>query len=296
MKPMLAINVDWDLLDNKYPFFVQPKIDGVRCLIKDGVAYARSLKPIKNEYIQDYVKSLDGEWNGYDGELIVGDLYDSEVFKQSQSGISTIEGEPNFKLILYDFWNREFSYTEAIKRIGSIDHEKIVPIDCLIGNSRDHISDIISEFVGAGAEGGILRLPNSGYKFGRSTAKEAWLLKVKEFQDAEAKVIGFQEEMQNNNEAVTNELGRTSRASCKENLQPKGTLGSLICSFDGDKYLKPCEITLGTGFTKEERKHIWENQSEYLGKIVTFKYFPTPGYEKPRHLSFKGFRDKTDIG
>ena len=44
IKPMLATEVDFNKL--RYPVYTQPKLDGVRVIIKDGVVYSRSLKAI----------------------------------------------------------------------------------------------------------------------------------------------------------------------------------------------------------------------------------------------------------
>ena len=50
-----------------------------------------------------------------------------------------------------------------------------------------------------GYEGLMLRAPDGPYKFGRSTVKENTLLKVKNFLDDEAEVIGFKEQTTNTN-------------------------------------------------------------------------------------------------
>ena len=68
-KPMLAAPVtDIELLN--YPVLASPKLDGIRCVVIDGVAYSRSLKPIPNEEIQKFFSS--GKYDGFDGELICG--------------------------------------------------------------------------------------------------------------------------------------------------------------------------------------------------------------------------------
>ena len=45
IKPLLACEEPLD--DVKFPVYVSTKLDGIRCLIIDGVAYSRSLKPIR---------------------------------------------------------------------------------------------------------------------------------------------------------------------------------------------------------------------------------------------------------
>ena len=69
VKPMLA--VDADIENIKYPVLCSDKLDGIRCIILNGVAYSRSLKPIRNKYVQDLFGRE--EFNGLDGELVVGD-------------------------------------------------------------------------------------------------------------------------------------------------------------------------------------------------------------------------------
>ena len=75
IKPMLATEADFNKL--RYPVCAQPKLDGIRVIIKNGVVYSRSLKPIPNKHIQ----ALFGNLHGVDGELIVGDVTAQDVFQ-----------------------------------------------------------------------------------------------------------------------------------------------------------------------------------------------------------------------
>ena len=70
-KPMLAETCeDADRAALPFPLYATPKIDGLRCLVIDGVATSRSLKPIPNRFVQSVLGThlLDG----LDGELVVG--------------------------------------------------------------------------------------------------------------------------------------------------------------------------------------------------------------------------------
>src|SRR4051812_20439337 len=69
VKPMLA--KDGDLSKITYPVIVQPKLDGIRCFIVDGVARSRTFKPIPNAEIQAALGR--SEFDGLDGEIVVGD-------------------------------------------------------------------------------------------------------------------------------------------------------------------------------------------------------------------------------
>ena len=68
MKPMLAAKTDGKGLS--YPLLASPKLDEVRALIINGVVMSRSFKPIPNAHVQELFGRP--EYNGLDGELIVG--------------------------------------------------------------------------------------------------------------------------------------------------------------------------------------------------------------------------------
>jgi DNA ligase-1 len=137
----------------------------------------------------------------------------------------------------------------------------------------------------------MLRDPNGRYKFGRSTAKEGILLKVKRFSDAEAVIVGFEERMHNGNPATTDALGHTERSSHKENLTGRGDLGALVVKCE----LFESEFNIGTGFDDATRKEIWDNRETYLGKVVKFKYQTAGMKDVPRFPVYVGLRHENDL-
>ena len=58
VKPMLATEANFNKL--RYPVCTQPKLDGIRVVIKDGVVYSRSLKAIPNKHVQTLFRHLQG--------------------------------------------------------------------------------------------------------------------------------------------------------------------------------------------------------------------------------------------
>ena len=100
IKPMLATEANFNKL--RYPIFAQPKLDGIRVIVKDGVVYSRSLKPIPNKHVQSLFRNL----HGADGELIVGDVTAQDVFQKTTSGVMSKEGEPDVTLYVFDMWNQ----------------------------------------------------------------------------------------------------------------------------------------------------------------------------------------------
>lgn len=288
MKPMLASPAG-ELI--RLPALLSPKLDGIRCLVINGVAVGRSLKPLPNKYVQKLFGRQ--ELNGLDGELIVGLPTAKDVFQQTSSGVMSIEGEPEVMFHVFD----DFLETGGFQRRLHTAMRRIKKAKCcepvehhLVGDAAQ-LNSWEEDYLALGYEGVMLRSLDGPYKHGRSTAKEGYLLKVKRFEDSEARVIGYSELMHNANEAKRNELGQLERSSHKAGKVGKQTLGALLV-----KDLKTnVEFDIGTGFTAEQRQLLWAMGDNLMGKIVKYKSQPTGVKEKPRFPVFLGFRDTVDI-
>lgn len=284
-QPMLAHSKVPDLNEVKYPCLIQPKLDGIRCLMVDGVAYSRKMKPIPNKYIQEKLKGL----HGLDGELMVhGD------FNAVQSAVMSIEGNPDFYYVVYDKWDSDYLYNtrqvEVKESVMKLNSKYVAAIDSGVVDTPQEAAKELEHYLKAGYEGAILRSFDSPYKQGRSTAREGYLLKLKKFDDSEATVVGFVERMHNSNKKEVDERGYTKRSSKKEGMIPAGTLGALVLDWDG------VTVECGSGFTDEQRKEIWDNRGEYLHRIVTFKYQGVSAKGVPRFPIYKGWRLEYEEG
>lgn len=299
IKPMLASPLAWEHV--RYPVMVSAKVDGVRCIITGGVAYSRSGKPFPNRHLQQMVHRYGTALEGADGELYAGPVDAPDVFRVTSSAIRSQEGQPEFRLLLFDCishpeapWESRFRELK-VRRANSEDQvgpewpawaEFLLHITCY---TRSEVSRWESAFVADGFEGAMLRDPQALYKFGRVSAREATLLKLKRYADAEAEVIGFEEQMHNGNAAFTTPQGLTKRQTLQENKTGAGVLGSLLCRLpDGT------EFGIGTGFTAGMREQLWRERDTLPGRLVTFKSMPYGVKDAPRHPVFKGFRDRAD--
>lgn len=291
IKPLLSCEVPLEKVN--FPIYVSTKFDGIRALVIDAVVYSRSLKPIRNKHVQKLFGKH--EYNGFDGELIVGDIYAKDVFQKTTSGIMSEDGEPDVKFYVFDLWNQpEMTYTERQEILQDVllQGSTMSSIVYTMVHKCKSVGDLqffLQHEKNVGGEGLIGRNPNGIYKYGRSTPKEQLSIKFKFFEQGEFEVIGFEERMHNTNEATTNELGYTERSSCKENLIPMNTLGSLVLKY-GDS-----EFRCGTGFNDVQRQEIWENRDSYLGKLASIRYMSVGSKDLPRVPSFQGFRDKDDM-
>lgn len=295
MKPLLACKVT-DLSKLTYPLFSSEKLDGIRCVIKDGVAYSRTLKPIRNKYIQSILGRP--ELNGLDGELIVGEPNASDCMRKTNSGVMSIEGEPDFTYHVFDIWDRpgtryKSAYLSLIGKSWDIAEPRIQVLPQVKAYNVSDVERHEQAALDMGFEGLILRSIDGLYKFGRATEREGYLFKLKRYLQEEAVVIGFEQFCRNENDPEINELGYTQRSSAKDGMALLPLLGALIVR--GNFNNTSTTFNIGTGFTLSEREQLWKNRAWLIGKIVTYKFFPTGSKEKPRHPVFVSFRDEDDL-
>jgi DNA ligase-1 len=290
-RPLLAVAAK-DLTQVKYPVLATPKLDGIRCLKLGGKTKTRTFKEIPNVHIRTMLEKILPD--GIDGEIMIP----GEPFNAVQSKVMSFDGEPVFHYHAFDLVLGDLNrpYVDRVKdlKVWSIDHPSqivtaLVPV---IIRTVDQLLEYEAECLTKGYEGVMIRNPEGKYKCGRSTLNEGILLKIKQFEDAEAVVIGYEEKMHNTNEKVTSELGLSKRSSKKEGLVGAGTLGTILV-----RDIKTgVEFGVGSGFDDKNRKQIWENQDKYMGQHLTYKFQPFGQKEDvPRFPVFKGFRSVLDI-
>jgi len=284
-KPLLAATIE-DTSKLTYPCLVSPKLDGIRAICMGGVAMSRSLKPIRNKYVQ----SLFGkpELNGVDGELIVGCANSPDVYRTTNSGVMSEDGEPDVFFHMFDRFDINDGFS---KRYGKLPRESdfLVRVPHHYVSTEGQLLRLETKYLEQGYEGIMVRSPNGSYKEGRSTLRDGILGKLKRFTDAEYEVIGYEERMHNANEAKTNALGHTERSAHKANLVGRGDLGALVLRYEGGTF------NCGTGFTDEDRADIWANRDKYLGTQAKIKSFLIGVKDAPRFPVFLGWRDKEDV-
>lgn len=290
-KPMLAATASDKALEKllaQTPLIASPKLDGIRGVVRDGVLLSRSLKPIPNPFVQ--ARFGRPEYEGLDGELILGDPTAEDVYRVTNGACMRKTGEPDVKFWVFDSPGDEpFSKRLEITRgkVCLTDHVMVLPQ--FVVTDMDHLAKYEEAALGEGFEGVILRHPDAPYKHGRSTAREGGMLKVKRFSDSEAMIMGMTELMHNGNEAKTNALGQTERSSHKANKVPMNTMGTLVVR----DVVTDVEFEVGTGFTQADRQWFWKYWP--LGSIIKYKFFSVGVKERPRHPVYLGMRNPIDM-
>ena len=205
IKPMLAYKVDAKPIEWTNKVYMQPKLDGVRCLIQlndkgEVYAYSRTGKPWLN--IAHILEDLEYFFEIHpdvilDGELYNHDLRDdfekiiSLVRKQKPTDQQRLEASELVQFHCYDYFesamNESYSYRKDQLCTSDMysDCVKFVPTKQV---KSDKEAKLIHDYntIGSGYEGSILRL-DGPYQCKRSYN----LQKFKDFHDDEATIVGY---------------------------------------------------------------------------------------------------------
>ena len=274
-KPMLAYPVSTKPVDYSKPVFIQPKLDGVRCLIqydkKYGVkAYSRTGKEWLNidhirmqlwDFFQKYPNII------LDGELYNHDLKDnfekiiSLVRKTKPTLENRLESEEIVQFHCYDIIDETKIFAERNEWIESNLQESycidLVFTSKITAEPAAKMTHKIN--LANGYEGSIVRT-NDIYKCGRS-----WnLRKFKDFHDDEAIILDWVE-------------GKGKR---------KGTIGKFMAQDSaGNIFGMPVMDKF------EYLQNNFEEMKTWVGKLATFTYFERTNANSYRHPLFKCIRD-----
>jgi DNA ligase 1 len=280
-----------------YPKLGSNKLDGIRCIVINSVALSRNKKKLPNKHVQELFGRP--EFEGLDGELIVGKVTAPDVFNVTQSAVMKVEGKPKVVFYVFDdftdlhtvFYSRNSTALQRAQTLANCKGVKHVVL-----KSFKEMMDFHEKALKAGFEGSMLRHPDAPYKEGKSTLKQQWLVKLKEFEDSEAVVLGCYELMKTSKKTTKlNELGYKSRSHKKEDKVPANQLGGLHV-----QDLKTKQIfDVGSGFSLKARKSLWKlfkkSPDTIVGAKITYRYQPAGVKELPRFPTFKGFRNEIDF-
>ncbi len=300
-KPMLAE----DYVEEKvrYPIGMQPKVDGVRSVYLNDKFTGRSLKGHRNLHINKVFSNP--IYKGLDGEMATLHECHPDLCRVTTGDLNRIHGEPNAIWHCFDYINEDTLYLNYLERYTHLANRlkdisifypeqavslRLIPM--IVINDLEELRIQDARFLELGYEGSILRDLRGFHKSGRSTINEGGLLRIKHFTEEDAKVIGIIEGNANNNEALTNPLGRTERSSSKDGLTSNGMIGSLVCN--DLKTGKEIIVSAGS-LSHDLRKYYFENPHLILGQIIKYKHFPKGALNKPRFPTFQSFRAESDI-
>ena len=301
-KPLLAVNAD-KVKQQPMSRYVSEKLDGIRCLFFGGVAYSRTLKPLPNKKLQALAKEYAQVLEGCDGEVIAGgDKYAVGVLQRSNSFCMKADNDDEFRVYLFDRYIPDMPWiirymnicenVFGVPNVEVLHHYFVRDKDYYPIEDTDRVDlDLFEQSVlEKGGEGCIVRSTYGEYKFGRSASKNPELQKVKRFDDAEFKVVGYAQFETNQNELERDERGYAKRSTSKDGKVLVEQLGSLVCVLpDGRTF------NVGSGFTLQQRKDLWENRGMLVGKLAKVQYFGYSPDGIPLLPVFLDFRKEIDV-
>ena len=275
-----------------YPVVGSPNLDGFRCTVSDQ-PYTSSMKPFQNAFVR---KELSNPiYAGLDGEIIVGNPTDPDVFHNTSGPVRRFDGQPDFRLYTFDnFKDGSLPYKGRWLFNMPEDFGRVIVLEQRYLNSPEEVLAYEREMLTTGYEGAMIRSINGMYKEGRCTFNEMNIFKRKPFVATEAVILALEEQMTNLNEKVLDERGLSKRSHSKENMFPADTLGNFVLL--STLWKKPFRAAAGKGFTAATKKAIWLKRDKFVGTLVTIKYQKYGSRDAPRMPSVIRDRPVWDMG
>lgn len=293
--PMLAAEAELGKINyGKQGMVLLPKHNGVRGCNQDGLLTARSLKKIPNDFTRELFSH---NWfSNLEGELVVGDPFDEEVFSISTSGVMSKAGTPDVNWFLFDMFHETAHFIDRLEMLAEaydcIAHKsRVQVIEHHIIHSDEELTLLSDKYLRMGFEGVVLRRPDLAYKQGRSTAKEQGLMRFCPWFYSEGIITAINEGTVNMNVSKVNELGYKRKSSHKENLVPSGQAGT-VTVFDAKLGLSH-DVKVQTD---KLQKEVWNNKARFMGGTLKYRYKPPVKIGgKPRFAQWEGIRHEDDM-
>lgn len=265
--PMLAKAVNWEKVT--YPCLVQPKLDGVRCLMvhdngqieflsRNGKQYT-TLHHIEAEVLE-YVSA-----GAADNFILDGEIYSDELTFQEIIAAVKKQRPDSLKLKFraYDMLNNELQrprLRSTIELVNNINSPLVQMVEHTTCGSKEEVKAYHDQYVSNGYEGAMIRLMDGKYGQGQRSSS---LLKVKEFDESEFAFSNF-------------EFGQRG----VEDLIAK------CWSKDGEKEFRAKMIG-----TKAQKEQLYSINDAMEGTSITIKHFGLTDDGLPRFPIGVGFRD-----
>jgi len=258
------------------PYIVQPKYDGIRCR---AIPLQTSINPddyllLSSEeniirsvpHINLALQSMKLKCE-LDGELYCHGMSFEQITSITSRSVNLHPDYPKIQFHIFDIVNNELQMrrTLLIENLRNLNPRIEVSPFYLCENLED-VLQAYDKIIDAGYEGIIVRHNSNYYERKRSTL----VMKFKPKKEDDYEIVGFVEEHD------------------KEG-NPKDTLGALVCkSGDGNLF------NVGTGFTDERRRELWEGRDLLLGMDAKVKYqHITNGNRVPRFPVFVEVKVRT---
>lgn len=320
----LAVDIAPDCSNARFPLWGFRKIDGVRAGHVTGKFTGRSLEDLANTALAEKFSHVDYE--GFDGELTIdGYLRNcdlpTELTKPDKAGdkpktlCSLTTGITNRGKLrkgetalptnvvwnLFDYLAPELLAMDSTyeQRYAALKFQlemkrragvHLLPYEVI--ENAEQAQAFIDKCLREGYEGAIFRDPKAKHKHGRATAKGNDFWRFKPASTKDCVITGFEEAMENQNEAKTNALGRTERSSHKENKVGKGMIGTFLATDTATGQ----PVRLGPGSSTHAQRVEWfNNPDQIVGWPAEYISLDTGVKDAPRQARFLRRRENYDL-
>lgn len=207
--PMLAHTYEPDSTKRKkndivYPCFVQPKLDGLRCVVyqRDGKILYQSRNGVYYETMEYLSSSLSSVFDRYPDIILDGELYTKDYPFEELAGMIrkknsklTEQDQEKLKLVkyhIYDVVDETMDFTGRIEflsnEVATSEYLVLVPtVRCV---DKVKFREMFARWVEEGYEGIMLRNSSGLY---RTNYRSHDLQKYKEFKEDEYEIVGYRE-------------------------------------------------------------------------------------------------------
>lgn len=282
--PMLAHNFDASRIKDWSMIYRQPKLDGIRAVWDGKRLWTRERNEIVS--VPHIVHDLKSYWNDFplDGEIIAEGDFDETSSRVRRT--KNIILDKRTKYFVFDS-PRVGTFKERWEILARLyrpsDYVKLVSTE-LIDASVENLDRYSHE----GYEGTMIRNGNGTYAFGERSYD---LLKIKQFKDGEFTCIGL-EPLQTFEKIILPHREKGAKQYADGTWYKNGrstelpTLGKMVLTTSDGQIFR-----VGSGFSEEERKKIWNSKDEVVGQLITVKYQELTRNGIPRFPTFVRIRD-----
>jgi ATP-dependent DNA ligase len=227
------------------PFYVQPKLDGVRLLVSKDGGISRTGKIVPGTEILG--KGLE------EGEYVDGEAFDPNLnFEELTSIFKTDPLKLKFHVFdFFDLKKLDMTFEERWAKVKSLKNSHYEYVETTLVMLRDHVPSIHKQHVKEGHEGTMIRDKDSVYEVGQ---RSNYLLKYKDFQTEEYEIVGARTGHGRDADAVV-----------------------WICKTQDDQ-----EFTVRPEGTIAQREEHYKNHKKYLGKMLTVRFQNLTAHGVPR--------------
>ena len=259
--PMLAHRYNEKKSEIKFPCFVQPKLDGVRCVVVGNKLYSRNGNrfPVL-PHIENELKICNKNNLILDGELFTDDINFEKIVGLVKKYKKSEEDEKNslkIYLNVFDYIDKKLPFSQRLMNLNKFfetnkNMKYIKQVKTEECQQEKNIEEFLEKYTKEKYEGLIIRNKSGLYE---ENTRSIHLQKLKKFIDEEFEIIGYTTPNQGKEVGCVIWICKTKEGK-KFNVRPSGNY--------------------------QERKKLYREAKKYIGKMLTVRFQELTNGHVPR--------------